>query len=82
MIQPFTAADVDTERLAEVLRDLADDIEEHGVGVKKMQTYSEGEAGDYLRFGLGMEFSVSVGTRTLGNLAHEYQERDEPRTIR
>jgi hypothetical protein len=78
----YSGTDVDTARIAEVLWDLADDIEEGGVLVTRSMTYTDVEPEEAVRLGLGMEFNVLMGSRTLGNLAHEYESRDEPRVIR
>jgi len=78
----YTGVDVDTSRLAEVLRDLADDIEERGVAIDRVMTYTDAESDEMVEFGIGLKLNALVGSKTLGNLAHEYEERDEARPIR
>ena len=78
----YTGTDVDAERMAEVLRDLADDIEEGGVHVTKEMDYTDVCPEDAVRFGLGLEFTVLMGSRTLGNLGHHLERRDAPQVIR
>lgn len=78
----YAGVDIDTSRLAEVLRDLADDIEEHGVAVEQVMAYTDAKPEDAVEFGVGLKLNAMVGSKTLGNLAHEYEERDEARPIR
>jgi hypothetical protein len=79
---PYSGYDVDTERIAETLRDLADDIEDGGVVIMKERDYTDVRPDEAVRFGLGFEFEAMVGSRTLGTLAQHLQERNDARVIR
>lgn len=70
----YHSGDVDTERFAEVLRDLADDIEDGGVIITQEMDYTDVRSDEFVEFGLGLAFGVTVGSRTLGNLAQHLGE--------
>lgn len=73
----FNSIDVDTDALADALRELADDIDDGGALVNQAMTYVDAEADDAVRFGLGLDFHLGIGSEAMGDLSEAFEPTDE-----